>query len=555
MKQKIRRLLCCILIASRLLTITAFADPPPWPSDTGIAAESGVVIDADSGALLFGQNSIDTAYPPASITKILTALVVLEHCKLDETVTFSETAMNSVEADSGNKLSLTAGDQLSVEDCLYSLLLFSVNQSANALAEHTAGSIPAFVDMMNEKAAELGCSDKTHFDNPSGLNGDTQNVTAYDMALIAQAAYNNADLLRISSSLNHRIEATINNPDGISFRHEHRLVYTTDPGSEFYYPPATAGKTGYLLKAGNTLVTYAENDGRRLISVILKGSRPQYFIDGKTLLEFGFSRFKNIDIAENETRYVTGESVVELNGASYQPSELMIEPDQVITLPSNAGIEDATLTLKPLSGEYPAEAIGVLSYSYNDRFIGKAFLMIKNPFSDMPATSASDVGSPDSEDGQPSEPADKESQGKEGHAAFLSNLPRAGIIALSLGLSVGILLIFSAIWMIYSRKKEAQELAARRALRRRRLQAHGEEAEFQRLMALRKMKEADARRKRPDEPARPKRSVKSKKPEMPDNPAGPEKSIKPRKTAEDAKITDDFSEDFDGFEDFDDFSE
>lgn len=173
----------------------------------------------------------------------------------------------------------------------------------------------------------------------------------------------------------------------------------------------------------------------------------------------------------------------------------------------------------------------------------------------MPATSASDVGSPDSEDGQPSEPADKESQGKEGHAAFLSNLPRVGIIALSLGLSVGILLIFSAIWMIYSRKKEAQELAARRALRRRRLQAHGEEAEFQRLMALRKMKEADARRKRPDEPARPKRSVKSKKPEMPDNPAGPEKSIKPRKTAEDAKITDDFSEDFDGFEDFDDFSE
>lgn len=551
MKQKIRRLLCCTLIASRLLTITAFADPPPWPSDTGIAAESGVVIDADSGALLFGQNSVDTAYPPASITKILTALVVLEHCRLDETVTFSETAMNSVEADSGNKLSLTAGDQLSVEDCLYSLLLFSVNQSANALAEHTAGSISAFVDMMNEKAAELGCSDKTHFDNPSGLNGDTQNVTAYDMALIAQAAYSNADLLRISSSLDHRIEATINNPDGISFRHEHRLVYTTDPGSEFYYPPAIAGKTGYLLKAGNTLVTYAENDGRRLISVILKGSRPQYFIDGKTLLEFGFSRFKNVNIAENETRYVTGEGSVEINGVSYQPSELMIEPDQVITLPSNAKIEDATLTLEPLSGEYPAEALGVLSYSYNDRFIGKAFLMSNNPFPDVATTGASDGGSQDSEDGQSLDPADKESPDENGQAAFFHDLPKAGIIALSLGLSVCILLIFSVIWMIYSRRKEAQELAARRELRRRRLQAHGEEAEFERLMELRKMKEADARQKRAE---RPKRSAKPERTGMLENFSKPEKNTKPRRTVEDAKIEDDFPDDFDGFEDFDDFS-
>ena len=163
---KIRRLLCCILIISQLFAITTFAEPPAWPSDTGIMAESGAVIDVDSGTLIYGQNCINNAYPPASITKLLTALIVLENCELDEVVTFSDTAMLSVEADSGNKLSLVAGDQLSVEDCLYALLLFSVNQSANALAEHTAGSIPAFVDMMNAKAAQLGCSEKTHFDSP-----------------------------------------------------------------------------------------------------------------------------------------------------------------------------------------------------------------------------------------------------------------------------------------------------------------------------------------------------------------------------------------------------
>ena len=142
--------------------------------------------------------------------------------------------MNSVEADSGNKFSLQAGDQMSVEDCLHAMLLVSVNQSANALAEHTAGSIPAFVEMMNEKAAELGCSDKTHFDNPSGLNGETQQVTACDMALIAQAAFANEDLLRISSSLSYRIPSTIYYPDGFSFRQEHKLVVTDDPNNQLY---------------------------------------------------------------------------------------------------------------------------------------------------------------------------------------------------------------------------------------------------------------------------------------------------------------------------------
>ena len=169
----------------QLFSITAYAKPD-WPSDVGIVAEAGIVYDMDSGAMLYGQNS-RLQYPPASITKLLTALIVLEHCKPDEIVTFSETAIHSVEADSGNRLSLTVGDQLTVEDCLYALLLVSANQAANALAEHTAGSISAFVDMMNARVAELGCTG-SHFENPSGLNGDTQYVTAYDMALIGQAA-------------------------------------------------------------------------------------------------------------------------------------------------------------------------------------------------------------------------------------------------------------------------------------------------------------------------------------------------------------------------------
>jgi D-alanyl-D-alanine carboxypeptidase len=482
LKQKIRRLLCCLLAACYLFAITASAEPPSWPSDTGILAESGVVIDADSGALLFGQNCIDTAYPPASITKLLTALIVLENCKLDDIVTFSETAMNSVEADSGNKLSLVAGDQMTVEDCLYSLLLFSINQSANALAEHTAGSIPAFVDMMNAKAAELGCSDKTHFENPSGLNGNTQNVTAYDMALIAQAAFDNEELVKISSALSHKINSTINNPDGISFRQEHRLLYTDDPNSEFYYPPAIAGKTGYLKVAGNTLVTYAEQDGRRLISVILKGSRPQYFVDGKTLLEFGFARFQNVSIADHETRYITGDETLELNGFAYRATDLMIEPEKVITLPKNASFEDAVLTLEPLPDGAPVNAVAVLRYTYNDRFIGKAYLLAKE--ADVNLVLPSDSNLADSGDGQ-----NAGGSGKSGGFPFLPiHLSSAMVTAIAVTSILAVLMASVIAWILYSRRKEAKELAARREARRRRLQAYGDEKEFQRLLEMRKSK-------------------------------------------------------------------
>ena len=277
---------------------------PDWPSDMGIMAEGGIVMDFNSGAVIFGQN-IHQASPPASITKLLTALVVLENSSLDETVTFSYDAVNNVEAGSGNKLSLETGDQLSVEDCLYAMLLVSSNQAANALAEHVAGSRDGFVEMMNQKIEELGCGE-SRFANPSGLNDDNQYVTPYDMALIARAAFSNETLLTIDSAKTYEVPATINNPDGATIQMEHRLLVTEDPSSEFYCEGAVAGKTGYTSLAGNTLVTYAKRDGQELIAVVLKGSQPQYYLDSKTLLEFGFNNFQNWNIAENETAYTTG---------------------------------------------------------------------------------------------------------------------------------------------------------------------------------------------------------------------------------------------------------
>ena len=514
-RRNLRRLFCGILIFCQLGAVTAYAKPD-WPADTGILAEAGVVMDIDSGAVLFSQNG-HVAYPPASITKLLTALIVLEHAGLEETVTYSETAVNSVEADSGNKLSLTAGDTLTVEECLYVLLLVSSNQTANALAEHVAGSISGFVDMMNEKLAELGCTE-SHFDNPSGLNGDTQYVSALDMARIAQAAYQNETLLAINSADSYQIGPTINNPDGASAVNEHRLVITEDPANEYYCPAAKAGKTGYLLAAGNTLVTYGEQDGRRLVSVILKGSPRQYFLDGKNLLEFGFGNFQNMEISGNETRYVTGQEPVDINGASYQPEQLAIEPGKVITLPNTAAFSDAELSLEPVLDGAPEECVGLLSYSYNDRKIGSAYLMTKEGLAALEDSSGesgaleNESGAGDgngAEDGNAAgaengigengagEPAEPVNGAADSVLDSEEKTGGPGAAVLFFVILLAALAGFGIFWLYRRQREEAEAISRRLRERRQRISAEGSEteAEFNRL--LEEKRNRDNKKRRP----------------------------------------------------------
>lgn len=495
LKHKIKCLLS-ILLACQLFITTAYAKPD-WPTDTGVQAESGIVIDMDSDTVLFGQN-IHVGYPPASITKILTALLVLENCELDEIVTFSQSAVNNVESDSGNKTGVVAGDKLTVEDCLYSLMLVSSNQTANALAEHVAGSISVFVDMMNAKLAELGC-EESHFDNPSGLNGDTQYVSAYDMAKIASAAYQNEDLIQINSTTYHKIAPTTNNPEGFTIKNEHRLVITEDETSEFYYPPAVAGKTGYLIAAGNTLVTYAEQDGRRQVAVILKGQPRQYFVDCKELLAFGFRNFTNVEIAEYESRYVTGDGPVELDGVTYKSSDLMVEPGAVVTLPNGSTFEDAEISLGALPENHPDNAVAQLTYTYNDRVIGKAFLLTK----DMPAVSQ-DVESDPNADGTDT-PADAPgSNAPDGNAPAATKGPGFSFdpsILFSVLKVIAVLVPIGAIaggiyWLQDRRKKEAEAMALRREQRRKRIQDSGDAEEYERLMEEYKNRRMNAEPKR-----------------------------------------------------------
>ena len=471
------------------MPITAFAKPD-WPSDTGIESEAGIVMDADSGAVLFGQN-IHVQKAPASITKILTALVVIENSSLDDTVTFSHDAVYNVEDGSGNKNAIEEGDTLSVRDCLYLLLMRSSNQAANALAEHVGGSRDGFVKMMNEKTAELGC-ENSHFANPSGLNDDTQLTSVYDMALIASAAYKNDTLLTISKDKSYRLPATKNNPDGVTIQPEHKLLITTDTESPNYYPYAVAGKTGYTSIAGQTLVTYAIKDDRRQIAVTMKSTQATHYQDTIALLDFGFLRFKNVNISENETAYTSGDQPVQIGDNSYQPSDLSMDTSAVITIPKDASFADAEKTVvTDLPEDAPQGAVALLSYKYNDRKIGQVYLISAS------AAEAEANGETASDDGNTaSDPAASNTgasgKSKQAKSSFHLTLPKLPKVSVRTVLIVVVSVLLAAacaalVWLFYRRhQEEKRRQEDRRKRRRQRLQEIGcSQEEFEKLLEKR----------------------------------------------------------------------
>lgn len=203
-------LFLCLCLSMGIVTMKSLA-APQWPDHVSIQADGGIVMDADTGTILYGKN-MDQQYYPASITKILTALIVLEHCGLDEMVSFSHDDVYNVEAGSSSA-GIDEGDVLTVRDCLYALLLASANESANALACHVSGSREAFAKLMNEKAASLGCTG-SNFTNPSGLNDENHYTTAHDMALITREAIKNPEFLTINITRSYRLAPTKRSPEG-----------------------------------------------------------------------------------------------------------------------------------------------------------------------------------------------------------------------------------------------------------------------------------------------------------------------------------------------------
>ena len=187
-------------------------DYEEWPAGPHIGAEAAIVMDAGTGTILYEKNINEHLYP-ASVTKMLTALIAVENCDMDEMVTFSEDAINSIDWRTDANLGISAGNSITMEQCLYGLLVGSANEVAYAIAEHVSGegNIAGFAELMNKRAEELGCTD-SHFVTPNGIHDPNHYTSAYDLALIAKAFYSHDNLSTMASTSTYHIPKSDTQP-------------------------------------------------------------------------------------------------------------------------------------------------------------------------------------------------------------------------------------------------------------------------------------------------------------------------------------------------------
>lgn len=277
MRKFVALLLICLLVLSSFNGLVYAKDNPP-----AVSADSAVLIDATTGQVLYGKN-MDAAYPPASTTKIMTALLTLENCNLDDVVTVGK---NPPLAD-GSKIYIFEGEKITVRDLLYGLILVSANDCAEALAEYISGSLDKFAEKMNARALELGCKD-TNFVNPSGLFNPNHKTSAKDLALIMRQLVMNSEYEKIATTQSYKIAPTNKSTLERPLWNENKLI---QKGSKYYYEGCEGGKTGYTVQSDHSYVASATRNGHRLIVALVHDKNKTFFDDAPALLNYGFNNF------------------------------------------------------------------------------------------------------------------------------------------------------------------------------------------------------------------------------------------------------------------------
>lgn len=361
--------------ATNTTNVTAAAANAPATN-----AEAALLISPDSGMVLYEKNADERRYP-ASTTKIMTALLVLENvADLNETVTAQASDFETLEADSSSA-GIKEGETVTVEDLLYGLMLPSGNEAAYMLARHVAGSYEAFVDMMNKRAEELGCTG-THFVNPCGLHDDNHYTTARDLYKIAYAAMQDETFADIADTVQWNMSKT-------NMQEERKVLTTNQLIFSSYQPWAYAYckgiKTGNTSQAGNCFVGYAEYGDAKLYSVVMGcdsssleySNIPASFTDTKALFEWGFESFTSKTLARQ------GDTVGSVNVRLSTDTDqlvLTVKNDLVSLLPADLDVEDLgePQITAPESVNAPIKAgdvIGSATYSYNGTTYGTVELV------------------------------------------------------------------------------------------------------------------------------------------------------------------------------------
>ncbi len=289
-----------------------------------------------TGKVIYEKNAHEELYP-ASTTKILTALLVLENCKMEDTTIVSQRAISLVPEGYSNA-NLQVGEELTIKDLLYALLLPSANEAANVLAEHVSGSVEAFAELCNNRAKELGC-EKLHFVNPNGIHETNHVCTAYDLFLVARECQKHELFNEIVKTTSYTLPSTDIYPGKRTIKTTNDLLV---PGT-YYYEYCTGIKTGTTTPAGQCLVASSSKDGINLISVVLGGRTnikglAERFYDTKELFEFTYNSYSIKEICEQ------GKKVASLEvGKGTKDTKLLdvvIDTDISTIVPNSLDVEN-----------------------------------------------------------------------------------------------------------------------------------------------------------------------------------------------------------------------
>ncbi len=322
-----------------------------WPQGPKVYANSAIVMDMDSGAILYGKK-IDDRHYPASITKLLTALVALENGSMDDEVLFSQESIDVLRSDYAS-IGMRPGEIISMHDAMYAMLLASANEVAYAIAENVGqkmgGSYDTFIQAMNDRSRQLGCTG-SHWINANGLHDDDHYTTARDMALITSELYQHEEFQTIAQTLSYTIGPTNLEKESRTFQQHHKMLM---PESSKYYPYCTGGKTGYTDDARTTLVTTADNGTLRLVAVILQDDGDAYD-DTRAMLDYVFENFSGVLLSEQE-----------------KPDEVTYYDDAgaYVLLPEGIGFSDLEYEIQV---EDEKEASGEITFYYAGQNVGSA---------------------------------------------------------------------------------------------------------------------------------------------------------------------------------------
>ena len=283
---------------------------PGWPQGPEITSTAAVIMEDSTQTMLYSKNMDQILYPGAAV-KVMTTLLALENSQLTDQVTMTATGVSGV-TDGGANISAQLDEVFTVEQCLYAIMLSSANDIALQVAEHIGGSVENFVQMMNDRAAQLGCTN-TVFTNPTGLPDENQHTTAHDMALIMKAAIDNESFRTIAGTASYTIPATNVSGGDRVLTNNFSMMSASNAA---YYQNCLGGREGYTEASGSTLVCAAEKNGITLIAVVLQGASGVTSTEAASLLNYGFDNFQMLSLGDNDFNMVSSGKVYVPAGAT-----------------------------------------------------------------------------------------------------------------------------------------------------------------------------------------------------------------------------------------------